>query len=166
MFFVRSASEADLVKVQALLADTWRATYTPFYGAEKVEALIADWHSIPSLKARLKTPHSEYLVADDGRRIGGMAFASMSDKLPKTVLLHQLYVHPDCQRQGIGRDLFAELETCFPDADTMRLEVEPANAAAIDFYRAHGFEEAGKVDDCGGCNSGIPALIMEKRLAG
>ncbi|MCD2171779.1 GNAT family N-acetyltransferase [Rhizobium sp. C4] len=165
MFFVRSASEQDLKKVQTLLAETWRATYVPFYGTEKVEALIAEWHSPEALKKRLKTPHSEFLVADDGKVLAGMAYAAMADKPAKTAILHQLYVHPDFQRQGIGRDLFAEIETCFPDADTMRLEVEPKNAAAIAFYESHGFVAAGEVSNCGGGQSGIPALLMEKPLA-
>lgn len=165
MFFIRSAGEQDLKKVQTLLAETWRHTYVPFYGAEKVEALIAEWHSLEALKARLKMPKSEFLVADDGKVIGGMAYASMAQKPAKTATLHQLYVHPDFQRHGIGRDLFAEIETCFPDADAMRLEVEPKNASAIAFYGRHGFVTVGEVSNCGGGNSGIPALLMEKPLA-
>ena len=164
MFFVRSASERDLPKVQTLLAETWRAAYLPFYGAEKVEALISEWHSLEALKKRLKMPKSEFLVADDGKALAGMAYAAMDGKLPKTAILHQLYVHPDCQRQGIGRDLFAEVETCFPDAEILRLEVEPKNAAAIAFYEAHDFVEVDRTKNCGGPGSGIEALIMEKPL--
>jgi ribosomal protein S18 acetylase RimI-like enzyme len=166
MFFVRSASERDLPKVQTLLAETWRATYVPYYGVEKVEALIRDWHSLEALKKRLKQPKSEFLVADNGKALAGMAYAAMDGKLPKTAVLHQLYVHPEFQRQGIGRDLFAEIETCFPDADTMRLEVEPKNEAAIAFHGRHGFVPIGEVSHCGGGQSGIPALLMEKLLAG
>jgi ribosomal protein S18 acetylase RimI-like enzyme len=165
MFFIRSATDRDLEKVRGLLAETWHATYTALYGAEKVEALIASWHSLAALKAQLKKPHSEFLVADDGKRIGGMAYAAMSDKVTTVAVLHQLYVYPDLQRQGIGRDLFAEIENCFPDAKTMRLEVEPENKAALEFYAAHGFHETGRVDNCGGGNSGIPALVLEKTLA-
>ncbi|MCO6186440.1 GNAT family N-acetyltransferase [Rhizobium sp. L1K21] len=164
MFFIRSAHEDDLKKVQTLLAETWRATYIPIYGEAKVEEMIAEWHSLPSLKQRLARPHSEFLVADDGRQIGGMAYAAMVEKPAKTVMLHQLYVHPNHQRQGVGRDLFAEVETCFPDADFIRLEVEPDNQAAIAFYRAQGFEEIDKTANCGGDNSGIPALILQKPL--
>jgi len=164
MFFVRSASERDLEKVQTLLVETWRATYVPFYGAEKVEALIAEWHSLEALKKRLNLPKSEFLVADDGKVLAGVAYASMAEKPAKTATLHQLYVHPDFQRQGIGGDLFAEIETCFPDADTMRLEVEPKNAPAIAFYERHGFAKVGEVSNCGGGQSGIPAVLMQKPL--
>lgn len=166
MYFVRTASERDLEKVRKLLVETWHATYDALYGVAKVKDLTAKLHSVPALKARLEKKNSEFLVADNGADIGGMAYAAMASDLPKTAILHQLYVHPECQRNGIGRDLFAELETCFPDAKVMRLEVEPENEPAIRFYRAHGFVEVGKTANCGGDQSGIPALIMEKPLAG
>jgi ribosomal protein S18 acetylase RimI-like enzyme len=160
--FVRTASERDLVAVRALLVETWHATYDAIYGAERVAAITDDCHSIASLKARLTRPNSEFLVADDGNRLGGMAFA-VATADPKIVRLNQLYVHPACQRQGIGQLLLAEVEASFPEMRTLRLEVEPANAVAIAFYEANGFRPAGRTANCGG-NSGLPALIMEKRL--
>ncbi|WP_026612471.1 GNAT family N-acetyltransferase [Ensifer aridi] len=164
MFFVRTASERDLEKVSALLAETWHASYDSFYGADKVNELTAKWHSVDALRARLQRKNSEFVVADNGREIAGMAYAAMSDKLEKTVVLHQLYVLPRYQRHGIGRDMFAELESCFPDAERMRLEVEPQNLHALAFYRAHGFVEVARTANCGDDQSGIPALILEKLL--
>ena len=166
MYFVRTASERDLEKVRTLLVETWHATYDCLYGVDKVNEFTGKWHSVPALKARLARRDAEFLVADNGADIGGMAYAAMATDLPKTALLHQLYCHPECQRNGIGRDLFAEIETCFPDAKVMRLEVEPENEPAIRFYRAHGFVEVGKTANCGDGQSGIPAIIMEKTLAG
>ncbi|AZO24069.1 GNAT family N-acetyltransferase [Mesorhizobium sp. M1E.F.Ca.ET.045.02.1.1] len=161
--FVRTASERDLAAIRALLVETWHATYDAIYGAGRVTEITDDWHSIASLKARLTRPNSEFLVADDGKRLGGIAFASATTD-PKIVLLNQLYVHPDCQRRGIGRSLLDEVEASFPEARTLRLEVEEANSPAIAFYEAHGFRPAGRTGDCGG-GSGIPALVLEKRLA-
>ncbi|MDX3929017.1 MAG: GNAT family N-acetyltransferase [Shinella sp.] len=166
MFFVRTASERDLAKVGALLAETWHATYDALYGAEKVGELTAMWHSVPALKARLERRDAEFLVADDGKELAGMAYAAMAKDRPKTVVLHQLYVSPKHQRQGIGRDLFAELESCFPDAEVMRLEVEPRNLGAIAFYEAHGFVKVGETSNCGEGQSGIAAHVFEKRLSG
>ena len=166
MFFVRTASEQDLEKVRALLGETWHATYDRIYGVEKVNELHASWHSLAALKARLVNKNSEFLVADDGRTIGGMGYAAMSTEMTKTVMLYMLYVSPSHQREGIGRDIFAELETCFPDAEIMRLDVDPQNEAAIAFYTAHGFVEAGRSDNSGQGQSGLPTLIFEKPLAG
>lgn len=163
MFFVRSASERDLKAVSALLGDAWHATYDTIYGRERVEAITRGWHSLPALKRDLARPASEFLVADSGREIGGTAYASVTAK--DVVTLHRLYVNPQLKGQGIGRDLLAEIETCFDGAKVMRLEVDPANAEAVAFYRAHGFAHVGTVEDRTGSESAIPAIVMERPLA-
>jgi ribosomal protein S18 acetylase RimI-like enzyme len=165
VYFVRTAGERDLAKVRALLIESWHATYDRFYGAAKVDELIELLLSPEKLKARLEKRDSEFVVADNGRDIGGMGYATMSERMAKTVLLHMLYVKPSLQRQGIGRDIFAELETCFPDAEIMSLDVEPENRDAIAFYTAHGFVEVGRNENAGPGQSGIPALVFEKQLA-
>lgn len=165
MFFIRSASEADLVAVSELLGRSWHATYDDILGADKVAEITASWHSVNSLKERLSRPDSEFIVADDGRRLGGMAYAAMDGEARDVAILHQLYVEPGLTGQGIGRDLFAEVETCFPAARRMRLEVEPKNERALRFYAGLGFDEIGWTKNCGQAQSGIPALILEKTLS-
>ncbi|MBB4574298.1 GNAT superfamily N-acetyltransferase [Rhizobium lentis] len=110
MYFVRTAGEGDLQKVRALLVESFHATYDDLHGKTKVDELIADLFTPAALKARLARKDAEFLVADDGRKIGGVGYAAMSQALTKTVMLHLLYVSPALQRQGIGRDIFAELE--------------------------------------------------------
>lgn len=166
MFFVRTASESDLVKVSALLGETWHATYDALYGADKVSQITARWHAVPALKSRLERKDAEFVVADNGKELAGMGFAAMWKERPKTVLLHQLYVLPRYQRQGIGRDMFAELETCFPDANAMLLEVDPRNDAAVAFYAAHGFVKVGEAKHTADDVSGVPLHVYEKPLGG
>ena len=161
MFFVRTATPQDVPAIRDVLATTWRATYVSFYGASKVEEIIADWHSEASIKARLAKPNGEFLVADDGTQIGGVAFATIAEK---TISLHQLYVLPHLHRQGIGQMLFAEIESCFIDASVIALEVEPKNTAAIAFYQRHGFECKEITANCGKADSGILALKLTKSL--
>jgi ribosomal protein S18 acetylase RimI-like enzyme len=161
--FVRTASERDLEAVRALLVETWHATYDAIYGAERVTEITNDWHSLPSLKARLTRPNSEFLVADDGKQIGGMSYAEV-DETGKTVMLKQLYVLPSLQGRGIGGMLLDEVFESFSEAKLIRLEVEDQNAKAIAFYAANGFRQVGRTANCGADQSGIPALIYEKPL--
>jgi ribosomal protein S18 acetylase RimI-like enzyme len=161
--FVRTASPRDIEAVRALLVETWHDTYDEIYGPERVTAITNDWHSIPSLEARLVRPNSEFLIADDGERIGGMAFASVAED-GKTVMLHQLYVQPEYQGRGIGGLLLDEIESCFPGADKVRLEVEEANARAVAFYLAQGFAKVGMTANCGSSTSNIPAAIYERPI--
>lgn len=166
MFFVRTASERDLAKVSVLLTETWHATYDALYGIEKVSEITARWHSVSALKAKLERKDSEFVVADNGRELAGMGYAAMLKDRPKTAFLHNLYVLPRHQRHGIGRDMFAELETCFPDANAMLLEVDPRNDAAVAFYYAHGFAKVGENRHTADSVSGVPLDVYEKPLGG
>jgi ribosomal protein S18 acetylase RimI-like enzyme len=165
VFFIRSAGQADLPRVSELLGRSWHAAYDAIHGSDKVTGITASWHSVAALKAQLSRPDSEFVVADDGKRIGGMAYAAADKDEADVAVLHQLYVDPEMTGQGIGRDLFAEVETCFPSAKRMRVEVEPANEGAIRFYKSLGFAEVGGTKNCGQPDSGIEAMILEKTLA-
>jgi ribosomal protein S18 acetylase RimI-like enzyme len=161
-FFIRTASGRDLPEVSALLGVTWHATYDRLYGVEKVSAITREWHSVDALQKRLVKPNSEFLVADDGKELLGMAFATASNRV---VTLYQLYVLPEHQGRGIGAQLLEEVFECFFDAERLLLEVDPGNASAIEFYRRHGFAETGRTENCGSGQSGIPALIFERQLS-
>lgn len=161
--FVRTAGERDLDVVRALLVETWHDTYDAIYGAAKVAEITGDWHSTEALRGRLTAPNSEFLVADDGTRIGGMAFAASIDD-GRTVMLRQLYVLPEFQGRGIGSMLLGEVESCFPEAQRVRLEVEEANSKAVRFYVSQGFARAGTTADCGKAGSGIAAAIYERPI--
>ncbi|MET3661157.1 GNAT family N-acetyltransferase [Aquamicrobium ahrensii] len=159
--FVRTAGERDLEAIRTLLAETWHATYDAIYGPQRVNEITAEWHSMASLRARLTHPHSEFLVADDGEAISGMAFATAIDD-GKLVLLRQLYVLPQKQGAGVGAMLLEEIEQCFPEARMVRVEVERENAAAVSFYRARGFSDFGRPAQT---HPEVSILVMEKPLA-
>lgn len=161
--FVRSASRRDLEAVSNLLSATWHSTYDDIYGAARVAEITAEWHSTAQLAENLARPNSEFVLAEGENGLVGMAYASMVAE--RVLMLHQLYIHPDCQRQGAGELLLAEICECFPQAGAIRLEVEEENSAAVVFYRRHGFIDAGATENCGKADSGIAALVMEKPLA-
>jgi N-acetylglutamate synthase-like GNAT family acetyltransferase len=150
VFFIRSAGEADLKTVSALLDRESHMDQGP--------------HTIAALKAQLMRPDSEFVVADDGKRIAGMAYAAMDKDEGDVVILHQLAVDHDFAGQGIGRDLFAEVETCFPAAKQMRVQVEAANEKAIDFFKGLGFSDIGWAKTAGAPGAEIHALILGKEL--
>lgn len=160
--WIRTAGSGDLEAIQALLIETWHDTYDSLYGSERVEAITREWHTLDALRARLTQPLSEFVVADTGQSILGMAFASSKDG--RLIELRQLYVRPSAQGQGAGRALLEEIEACFPEANRVRLEVEAENHKAVTFYRKSGFEPVGKTQNCGTDNSGIPAIIYEKQV--
>lgn len=160
--YIRTAGKADLARVRDLLAETWHATYDRLYGPEKVARITGEWHSVEALGENLNRPNSEFLLADDGRQLHGMAFATCE---ARKITLHQLYVLPGSHRRGIGQALLDEALQCFEDATAVRLEVDPGNESAISFYVANGFAPVGRTENCGRGQSGIPALVFERSLA-
>ncbi len=165
VYFIRTAGERDLDQIRALLVETFHSSYDPLYGAVQVQRMVDGWNSPAAIRSRILKKEGEFLVADNGREIGGIGYAAMYPKMAKTAMLHQLYVKPSCQGEGIGRDIFAELESCFPAAEIMRVEVALQNTRALSFYERLGFSEVDRMEEWGAPNSGLPAIILEKRLA-
>jgi len=161
MFFVRTASSQDLPRVQQILRETWHATYDDIYGRERVSEITERWHSMKRLEEMRHAPRSEFLVADNGTVVGGMAYAVQKDK---TIFLKMLYVHPDFHGGKTGLHLMIEIENAFIDAELVSLEVEAKNSKALKFYETFGFRKVGEVSDCGEDGSAIPALVMQKQI--
>ncbi|MGB7336019.1 MAG: GNAT family N-acetyltransferase [Salaquimonas sp.] len=159
--FVRTASKNDLAKIRDLLVETWHATYDSIFGTDMVTRITDKWHSIEALEQRLTVPVSEFVVADDGKTIHGMAFASQKEK---TVTLHQLYVLPSSQGKGIGTELMQEIFFCFDSAETISLDVQPENTKAVGFYIAGGFMETGTIEEKGPDGLLIPHITLSRSL--
>ncbi len=159
--WVRTATRRDLPAIRELLNKTWHATYDAIYGIDRVNDITDEWHALPVLEKRLNLPKTEFLVADDGVKISGEAFAEQISK--DEIKLHQLYVSPDQQGRGIGKMLLEELEESFFDVPGITLEVEEQNKGAIKFYLTQGFEKTGCTANCGKEKSGIPALVFTKQ---
>lgn len=163
--WVRSVTKEDLNAVHDLLVETWHATYDDIYGVEKVNEITSRYHSLEALKKQLAKPYSEFIIADDGADILGMAYASQKDH--KLSILNQLYVHPEHQKKGVGSLLLAEVESAFPGVFALQLEVIDKNRNAVEFYESRGFEKTStKIDDWGQPNSGISVIVLEKSLTG
>ena len=158
--WVRTASARDIEQISLLLNQVWHHTYDLIYGPQKIDEITQKWHASDQLRLKLAAHDSEFLVADDGTKIAGVASASIT-KLNQ-VKLHQLYILPEFQGRGVGRLLLEEIEGSFIDAREIFLEVEEKNTAAIRFYQKHGFREGGNTTECGEKGSGIPALIFTK----
>lgn len=161
--FVRTAGERDLAAIRAVLVEAWHATYDAIHGAGRVSETNDKWHSVASLRSWLVRPNGEFLVADDGTRIGGVGFAESSDS-GEQIILRRLCVVPDLQGRGMGGMLLDEVIDSFPEARSIRLELEEENARAVAFFEANGF--ARETD--GGKRAGDTGhmLVLLRPLAG
>lgn len=161
--FVRTASERDLADISTLLAETWHATYDPIYGAAGVQAISERWHSVDWLRQMLRRDRSEFIVADTGAGLAGVAYAVIDENQRDVVELHELDVRPAMQGRGVGGLLLEEMIGSFYESRLMRLEVEEKNERAVAFYEAADFTTVGRKPATQWVDAMV--LTMEKQLA-
>jgi L-amino acid N-acyltransferase YncA len=101
---VRQATSRDAVQIQAIYAPVVANTAISF---EEVPPDIAE--IVRRIEATL--PEYPYLVATEGERFLGYAYASQhrSRLAYRTSVDVTVYVAPDAQRQGVGRVLYSHL---------------------------------------------------------
>jgi ribosomal protein S18 acetylase RimI-like enzyme len=83
-----------------------------------------------------ETWHSSWIVVRDAKIIGVVKTSGE--------WLDDLWVLRECRGYGVGQRLLVrgEAEIAARGHETLRLRVVQSNAAAIDFYRRHGWETA------------------------
>ena len=142
--FVRTASERDLPAVSRLIAETLHATNDQLYGAEAVDHIASALYSVAALKTAMHRPLSEFLVADDGQAIAGVAFAVAAGEDARVVDILALFVRPELQGRGVGGMLLQELEESFFESERIRIEVDERNLRALGFLASEGYEPRGQ----------------------
>lgn len=156
---IRKGGQGDVEAVCQLLVETWQTTYKDIYSPEQIADINARWHGTETLQNQLNDPDQYFLVAESKGKIIGHLLARY--RPDKTIFLRRLYVSPDAQKSGIGKQLYQQVVAAFPQAKSVKLEVEAQNTQALRFYQGQGFVNVGRTSQCGG-DSNIPALIMER----
>jgi GNAT superfamily N-acetyltransferase len=96
------------------------------------------------------TKDERILVAVQGTRQAGFASIWEADSF-----LHNLFVHPECQRSGVGKTLLAGCEKYFISTPT--LKCVKANDYARQFYQSQGWIVRDEAEGPEG-----PYLLMER----
>ncbi|MGB6117335.1 MAG: GNAT family N-acetyltransferase [Mesorhizobium sp.] len=141
--FVRTGGEGDLAAVSRLIKTVFHSTFDGFYGAATVDRLTGDFYSVAGLRRFMERQRSEFLVVDDGERLGGVAFGGAMGDDARIVLLDLLVVATDLQGRGIGGMLLDEFESSFFESELVRLETEARNLRAVRFFQAADYRETG-----------------------
>jgi [ribosomal protein S18]-alanine N-acetyltransferase len=128
---IRPARTHDARAIAAMSRDLIEAGLGWKYDAPKVTALMAE-------------PEVLSLVACDRLGLAGFAIMQFGDERAHLLLLA---VRPRCQRQGVARRLMQWLLASARVAGVaeLSLELRAGNEAALAFYRALGFAEAGRL---------------------
>jgi GNAT superfamily N-acetyltransferase len=128
----------DIDSVCRLARTIWQGTYPALISQEQIDFMLADRYAPATLRAQFDDPLHAWRVAWVADEITGFAHATLDGSDCK---LDKLYVHPDSQRQGIGRVLLAAIWDWARQRAAQRLwlQVNRGNAPAIAAYEKYGF---------------------------
>ena len=121
---------ADIDPVCRLARTIWQRTYPALISQAQIDAMLADRYAPAALQAQFDDPLHGWRVAWVADEIAGFAHATLGGSDCK---LDKLYVHPDSQRQGIGRALLAAIRDWARQRAARRLwlQVNRGDAPAI-----------------------------------
>lgn len=136
---MRRLARQDIDAVSALARVVWQATYLPLISQAQIDAMLADRYSSARIAQQSDAPGHAWWVAQLNPHLVGFAHAVLDGTDCK---LDKLYVHPDCQHQGIGAALMQAIENWARSqaAHRLWLQVNRGNAQAIVAYRKYGFQ--------------------------
>ena len=128
------------------MKDTWIDTYGSYYSSETIEEITSSWHDPKRLAQQIQNNDCYFAVAknDTGKIVGIITARRIENKI---LQIDRLYIHPDFQGQGIGKQLLAHASKEFESIKTVLLDVEAMNKKAIEFYERQGFEKYGELDE-------------------
>jgi GNAT superfamily N-acetyltransferase len=126
----------------------------------KEAALNGDMQIAPMVEALDDTESAftthVFLIARKGSDIIGSVRARAEDD---TCHIGRLFVAPEHQGRGIGRQLFIAAEQKFPSAGSYRLITGKLSSGNIRLYESLGYQVTGEMME----NGRTPLVVMEKK---
>ncbi|MGD1118650.1 MAG: GNAT family N-acetyltransferase [Dehalococcoidales bacterium] len=106
------------------------------------------WFEKEHLRPAMQDPNSLILVASDGDKTVGYAYALIMEPLTvetrgKYGNIHDLFVARDCRRRGVGEQLYKAMLKwfCARDIERVELHIISRNRLASSFWRKQGFTD-------------------------
>jgi ribosomal protein S18 acetylase RimI-like enzyme len=138
-YTIRPALPADAPGIVRVAHVTWDATYAQSIAAYNRRQFLDRAYSLEAMRATIEREPDWFYVAASGQQVVG--FAQYLRRFDGEGELARIYVHPDHQRQGIGR---AFLKSGLAALDAAGIgqcyvSVEMDNSPARAFYERFGF---------------------------
>lgn len=138
MIAVRKVGTEAVPVIKNLANIIWPLTYSEIISPQQVDYMMELIYSSSSLKKQIEKGH-QFIIAYDYEK--PVAFASYSAKQnqPSVYHLHKIYILPNQQGKGIGKQLMAYIKEDIQPATTLQLNVNRKNKA-LQFYQKLGFK--------------------------
>lgn len=161
---IRDATDKDVPAVAAIYA------YHVLHGTGTFELAPPDEAEITARLAAVRERGLPWFVAERDGKVLGYAYAGLFRTRPAYdwIVEDSIYIHENCQRQGIGTALLRELLdrcTALGYRQMVALIGDSANAGSIELHRRVGFDDAGRMASVGWKHERwLDVVLMQKAL--
>ncbi len=138
MVAVKKVGPEAIPVIQNLANIIWPLTYSELITPQQVDYMMELIYSKPSLQKQIEKGH-QFIVAFDAAK--PVAFASYSARQNNASIykLHKIYILPNQQGKGIGKQLISYITKDIAPIKTLQLNVNRHNKA-LRFYQKMGFK--------------------------
>lgn len=155
------AQLSDIPIIQDLAKQVWDKAYTPILSSIQIKYMLDYSYNSDTLRNQIESGIGYFFIVLEGQIVGftGIDGRSSIGKLDK------LYLRPDIQKSGIGRESIRLIEQYFKEmgCKSMYLHVNRYNAAVL-FYLRCGFQIERVYDFSFGSGFWMNDYIMVKEL--
>lgn len=130
-----SIQESEVSTLGVLRQKAWAATYRGIYPDEMIDQFDYEWHREKDLLRFRNPAYRNWFIAIDGEKVGYLTL-----RHGEPMLLQSLYLLPQMQNQGLGRQAFKFIDRyCLERGiSVFRCHCQPDNQNAIGFYEKMG----------------------------
>lgn len=136
---IRIASIHDVASIREIAFETWPVAYSNILSKTQLDYMLEKFYNLEVLKQQIEESGHQFILATDAETHVG--FASFSPVFEDGIYkIHKLYVQPNHQSNGIGKQLLNFIFSALQSKDCKKiiLNVNRHNNA-VQFYLEHGF---------------------------
>lgn len=162
-----NADIAYIPTIQRIADKTWEITYRPIISKSQIDYMLDMMYSTSSLKQQMLLLKHQFVLIKEKSSNEFQGFVSFEHDYKKTnsTKLHKLYVLPNCQGKGLGKQLInivCERSKEYGNQSVL-LNMNRDNKA-IDFYKSMGFNIIAEEDIDIGNGYLMEDFVFEKQL--
>lgn len=165
---IREAQPNELHLTRKIATITWPVAYSRILEPDQLEYMLGLFYSDESLADQYQNQqHRFFLAFDDNQQCVGFASYSYNgnEASQNIYKLHKLYVLPDWQKAGVGRQLLQEVITVVRQKENPYLIVNVnRHNSALHFYQKLGFQIIKEEDIDIGNGYYMIDYVMERKL--
>ncbi|QKZ13607.1 GNAT family N-acetyltransferase [Spirosoma sp. KUDC1026] len=168
MITITPATEEQLSTIRSIAYQTWPSTFGAILSPEQIEYMLTMMYSPEALLTQAHEKNHVFLLANESVSQEALGFVSyeLDYKGESATKIHKLYLLPDSQGKGVGRQLIdcvSELARRHGN-DRLSLNVN-RNNKAIQFYERIGFSVVKQENIDIGNGYLMEDFVMEKPLS-